>query len=385
MPCSVHWLRRRGLDTFTVKTLMLNLAAHSFENLRSLGLNFPALQPALEMLDWSVDAQLWRLTDVHREHFGLQCADAPPTQARALPALTQTLHANGESLCVGDWVLARRNDFGECWIHARAAPLNSLTRRDPEGRRQGLVSNVDLALLVMGLDHDFKLARLDRYLVLARSAGVPALIVLSKADLCPDAAARVAEVRRHLGHGLGQALDIVAVDGSADSARTQLLPWLGQGQTLVLLGSSGAGKSTLTNTLSQTPQQAVSSVRLDDSRGRHTTTARSLKRCVGGACIIDTPGLRGLQLDADLATLKLAFDDVAVLAASCKFRNCSHQQEPGCAVRVELSPARLKSFQKLQRESARDQMTHQDKREQLAVRKMWGRIGNAAVRAKRSG
>ncbi|MCV2369944.1 ribosome small subunit-dependent GTPase A [Roseateles oligotrophus] len=362
---------------------MLNLEAHSLNTLHSLGLNFSTLRPALAALDWSDDARLWRLTEVHRDAFGLQAGDASSVQARALPALTQTLHASGENLCVGDWVLTRRNSFGDHWIHARATPLNTLTRRDPEGRRQALVSNVDLAVLVMGLDHDFKLARLDRYLVLTHSAGVPALIVLSKADLCADASAKIAEVREHLGRSRGGLLDILAVDGNADSARTQLSPWLGLGQTLVLLGSSGAGKSTLTNTLCQAELQLVGGVREDDSRGRHTTTSRSLKRCVGGACIIDTPGLRSLQLDADVATLRLAFDDVGELAAECKFRNCSHQGEPGCAVREALSPARLKSFQKLQREAARDQMTHLDKREQLAARKIWGRIGNAAVRAKR--
>ncbi|MBT9490838.1 MAG: ribosome small subunit-dependent GTPase A [Paucibacter sp.] len=368
---------------------MLNSAAPSLAKLRSLGLNFSNLGPALEALDWSADAQLWRLTEAHRDAFGLQSAEAPPTQARALPALTQSLHAKGENLCVGDWVLTRRNDFGEHWIHARAAPLNTLTRRDPEGRRQALVSNIDLAVLVMGLDHDFKLARLDRYLVLTHAAGVPALVVLSKADLCPDAPARIAELRAHLGRSRGGLLDILAVDGNADSAREQLSPWLGLGQTLVLLGSSGAGKSTLTNTLCQaasaTGPQAVGAVRADDSRGRHTTTARSLKRCASGACIIDTPGLRSLQLDADVGALRQAFDDVGELAAECRFRNCSHQGEPGCAVQGAISPARLKSFQKLQREAARDQMTHQDKREQLAVRKMWGRIGNAAARAKRGG
>jgi ribosome biogenesis GTPase len=369
---------------------MLNSAADSLQSSlqsqRSLGLNFHALKPALEALDWSGGAQLWRLSDVHRDAFGLLSEGSPPTQARALPALTQTLQASGESLCVGDWVLTRRNAFGEYWIHARAAPLNTLTRRDPEGRRQALVSNIDLAVLVMGLDHDFKLARLDRYLVLTHSAGVPALVVLSKADLYPGAAARIAEVAQHLGGSRnGAVLSILAVDANAENAREQLVPWLGEGQTLVLLGSSGAGKSTLTNTLCQAPLQATGSVREDDSRGRHTTTGRSLKRCLNGACIIDTPGLRSLQLDTDVATLKRAFDDVSELAAECRFRNCAHQGEPGCAVQGALSPARLKSFQKLQREAARDQMSHQDKREQLAIRKIWGRIGNAAVRAKRGG
>jgi ribosome biogenesis GTPase len=302
-----------------------------------------------------------------------------------LPALQQSLHETDECLAVGDWVLARRNSLGETWVHERLAPLNSLVRRDPEGRRQTLVSNVDLALLVMGLDHDFNLARLDRYLVLTRGAGVPALVVLSKADLCADTEARVAQVRAHLAQSSAAMLDVLAVDATKPASLAGLTPWLELGQTLVLLGSSGAGKSTLTNSLCQGARQDVGGVRLDDSRGRHTTTSRSLQRCAGGACIIDTPGLRGLQLDADEATLRLAFDDVTTLAQGCRFRNCSHQSEPGCAVREGLNPTRLKSFQKLQREAAREPMNPQFRREQMAKWKAMGRIGSANLRAKRDG
>ena len=358
------------------------LETSSLQALRTLGLNL-SLLPTLQQLDWRDGAGLWRLSELQRDRLSLQSADASCDKARALPALTQALHAQGQTLAVGDWLLARRNALGELWVHERVPPLNTLSRRDPEGRRQALVSNVDLALLVMGLDHDFKLARLDRYLVLTRAAEVPALVVLSKADQCRDASAKVAEVREHLRQASGAVLDVIAVDGTQADTRERLLPWLGLGQTLVLLGSSGAGKSTLTNTLCEAARQDTGGVRLDDSRGRHTTTTRSLQRLASGACIIDTPGLRGLQLDASRAEVEQAFSDVGALAQACRYRNCSHQDEPGCAVREALSPARLRSFQKLQREASREQMTHQDRREQLAQWKARGRAAAASIKAKR--
>ncbi|MDN3922775.1 ribosome small subunit-dependent GTPase A [Roseateles violae] len=351
------------------------------EALRPLGLNLSLLSQLDRELE--PDTELWRLAEVQRERLGLIGATGR-CEARALPALREALLADGEALAVGDWLLARRNAQGECWVQQRLTPLSQIARRDPEGRRQPLVSNVDLALLVMGLDHDFNPARLDRYLVLCHAAGVPALLLLSKADLCPDVDGRVATLRAHLAQSPAAVLDIVAVDGTAAAAtRARLAPWLGTGQTLVLLGSSGAGKSTLSNALCEATLQDTGSVRADDSRGRHTTTARSLHRLPGGACIIDTPGLRGLQLDASSAEVGAAFDDVTRLAGACRYRNCSHGGEPGCAVRAQLHPARLKSYQKLQREAAREQMTQQDRRERLALWKARGREAAASLKAKR--
>jgi ribosome biogenesis GTPase / thiamine phosphate phosphatase len=349
--------------------------------LRPLGLNL-SLLPQLARLDWSHDATLWRITEVQRDQLGLQSGQGP-CRARALPALQQALFADSRQLAVGDWVLARRNALGETWVHEVLPPLNSLSRRDPNGHRQTLVSNVDTALLVMGLDHDFNLARLDRYLVLTRGSGVPAVVVLSKADLCADPATRVAELRAHLGHSRDAVMDVIAVDGTQALTRQLLLPWLGLGQTLVLLGSSGAGKSTLTNTLCEAPLQDTGGVREDDSRGRHTTTVRSLHRSAGGACIIDTPGLRGLQLDASAAELDQAFDDVLSLALNCRFRNCTHGDEPGCAVRAALPPARLKSYRKLQREAGRDSMGPLERRARMGEWKARSRAAHAHIRSKR--
>lgn len=360
------------------------LDSRTIEALRPLGLTASVLahiQQHLTPRNTAGDALLGRAIEVQRDRLTLATA-AGPCAASALPALHQQLRDDDQALAVGDWLLAATDAHGQTRVHARVPPLNQLSRRDPEGRRQPLVSNVDLALLVMGLDHDFKLARLDRYLVLTRAAGVPALVVLTKADQCRDPGAALERVRSHLGRS-NAALDIVAVDGTREVARGVLAPWLGAGQTLVLLGSSGAGKSTLTNTLCEAPLQDTGDVRLDDSRGRHTTTARSLHRTRDGACIIDTPGLRGLQLDATAAELDEAFEDVTSLAAACRFRNCSHAGEPGCAVQAALDPARLRSWQKLQREAARDSMSLAQRRERLAQWKALGRAVAATTRIKR--
>jgi len=353
----------------------------AIEALRPLGLSL-SLLPQLAQLDWRDNATLCRITEVQRDQLGLQ-SDQGPCRARALPALQQALFADSRQLAVGDWVLARHNALGEAWVHQLLPPLNSLSRRDPSGQRQSLVSNVDTALLVMGLDHDFNLARLDRYLVLVRGSGVPAVIVLSKADLCRDVAARLHEVRAHLALSRNAVMEVLAVDGTRADTRTQLRPWLGLGQTLVLLGSSGAGKSTLTNTLCEAALQVTGDVRQDDSRGRHTTSVRSLHRTAEGACIIDTPGLRGLQLDASAAELDQAFDDVVDLARDCRFRNCSHHDEPGCAVRAALPPARLKSYHKLQREAGRDGMGPLERRARLNEWKARGREVRVHMRSKR--
>ncbi len=352
--------------------------------LRRLGLN-GALIPHLNAFPSRRPGdRLGRVTEIRRERAWVQHAGAG-CLARLLPDALRALQQQGESLAVGDWVLLSDDASAggaEAWIDARLPPLNQLARRDPDGHRQALVSNIDTALLVMGLDHDFNLARLDRYLVLCRAAGVPVLVVLSKVDLCRDAAARIAAVQQHLAGP--SAPVVIALNGQSAADCQQLAPWLGEGQTLVLLGSSGAGKSTLTNTLAGVHQD-TGGVRLDDSRGRHTTTARSLHRCPGGACIIDTPGLRGLQLDLGHGAVVAAFDDVQQLAPACRFRNCRHQDEPGCAVRASLAPGRLKSFHKLQREAQREQQGPLQKREQLAEWKRRSRVAREVDRGKRGG
>jgi ribosome biogenesis GTPase len=343
----------------------------AWDRLRPIGYT-QAVAQALAALD--ADGEAARVTEVHRD--GVRVADgAGEDGARMLPSLRRTEPV----LAVGDWVRVRRDDFGALWVTARMPPLNELARRDEHGARQALVANVDTALLVMGLDGDFNLRRLERYLALVTPAGLWPVVVLTKADGCGEVDARCAEVAARVGTHV----DVVAVNALEPHCADVLAPYLGAGQTLVLLGSSGAGKSTLTNTLLGAAAQATGAVRSDDSRGRHTTTARSLHRLPGGACVIDTPGLRGLAPDVDAAALAASFGDIAALAADCRFRDCTHANEPGCAVRAGVDGDRLANYQKMLRDARRETMTPLERREQQALWKVRSRAAAARMKMKR--
>ena len=353
-----------------------------FERLRAIGLT-PALMPQLLQVQHTcTEPALMRVTEVQRE--GLTLHDGCGEHAaRLLPALRAMLAAQSDAIAVGDWVLAQRNGFAEWWAHERVPPLNQLARRLHDGRdkvaRVVIVSNVDTALLVMGLDHDFNLRRLERYAALARLAGIAAVVVLTKKDLVADAAPQLQAARAVLPPGV----EAVAVNALGDEPRQALAPWLAPGQTLVLVGSSGAGKSTLTNALTLHAQQSTGANREGDNRGRHTTTSRTLFATPGGACIIDTPGLRTLRLDGDAEGIDAAFDDIARLAPQCRFRDCRHEAEPGCAVREGVAGERLRNYHKLQREARRDTLTALERRAQLQQWKARGRESRVRIAAKR--
>jgi ribosome biogenesis GTPase len=180
---------------------------------------------------------------------------------------------------------------------------------------------------------------------------------------------------------------MVAVNGTEPAAATALAPWLGAGRTLVLLGSSGAGKSTLTNTLLRADGaaavQRIQPVREHDHRGQHTTTTRTLHRLPGGGCVIDTPGLRALRPDLDEQALAASFADIEALAGQCRFRDCSHGNEPGCAVRAAVDPDRLDNWRKLLREARRDTMSALERQQLLTLWKARGRQARVALRLKR--
>jgi ribosome biogenesis GTPase len=349
--------------------------------LQAIGLAPPVIQNLLKLQAGDL-GQPMRIVEVQRDSVQLHDG-ASQRRARSLPTLLATLAADDDALAVGDWVIARANAHGEWWVHARVPPATQLARRLHDGRdkvtRTVIVSNVDTALLVMGLDGDFNLRRLERYLALARLAGVPAVVVLTKADLCSAATERLREVRSVLSADIGA----VALNALGDEPRAKLAPWLARGQTLVLLGSSGAGKSTLINALAGTALQATGATREGDGRGRHTTTSRSLHLLPEGACIIDTPGLRTLRLDGDEAQVQSVFGDIAELALQCRFRDCTHEGEPGCAVRGQVDPERLRNFHKLRREARRDQMTALERKEQVQVWKVRSRAARERARAKR--
>jgi ribosome biogenesis GTPase len=361
----------------------------SFETLRPLGLT-TLLAQTLAVAEVPVDAsppasppQWMRCSVVHREtvevHDGVQ-----QFPSRCTARLIRFLLEDGSALAVGDWVLCQRDVHQQLWVIFRALPVSQIVRRDADGSRHTVVSNVDTALLVMGLDLDFNLQRLERYLALVVSSGVLPVVVLTKADVAriTDSALvarRIQEVRQRVGSHV----DVVAVDARTTDASEALKPYLSLGQTLVLLGSSGAGKSTLTNTLLGSAIQDTGAVRVHDSRGKHTTTARSLHLLPTGACVVDTPGVRTLRPDVDAQTLSTLFEDVSTLASSCRFRDCSHQDEPGCAVRDQVNPDRLKNYHKLLRESRRDTMSALERQQQLSLWKARGRAGRQRLEMKR--
>jgi len=342
------------------------MIAFDFTALRRIGLSH-LIAARLAAHDRGIPA---RVTGVHRAtlvlHDGL----------RELPArLHPTLDA---SPTVGDWVLFALDGQGEAWVHALAEPLNTLVRRDANGARQRLAANVDTALLVMGLDGDFNLRRLERYLMVARSCHVAPVVVLTKGDLVDDADDKAAQVSARLP----ASVPVVRVQPQESHAAWVLVPWTGAGQTLVLLGSSGVGKSTLTNTLTGA-QQETGGVRKGDDRGRHTTTSRSLHLCADGACVIDTPGLRSWQPDADEEDVNAAFADIDALAAGCRFRDCTHEAEPGCAVRGAVDADRLRNYHKLLREVRHAAQTPLERIAERATWKVLNRMAKERARAKR--
>ena len=281
------------------------------------------------------------------------------------------LRAYGELPAVGDWVQMRpASEF--CLIEEVEARRTAFVRR-AAGRvhaSQCVAANIDICFVVSGLDGDFNLRRIERYLVLAWESGARPVVVLNKEDVCADVGGAVNTVRSAAGGA-----DVVAM--SARRSVEPLKPWLWPGATAALLGSSGAGKSTIANALTGCAL-ATYEVREHDSRGRHTTTASMLMAVPGGAWLIDTPGMRELGLLASETSLELGFPDIAALAAHCRFGDCRHEQEPGCAVRQALEEGsipmgRWMSYAKLQRE-ARHHALEADPRAQRAEKQKWKAI-----------
>ncbi len=261
--------------------------------------------------------------------------------------------AAAERPAVGDWVAVRAADGDGDAVVVAVLPRASAFSRKRAGEttdEQIVAANVDTVLLVSGLDHDFNPRRIERYLAAAWDSGATPVVVLNKADLADDLDARLAEVA-----DVAPGVEVIALSALEGAGLDALASWLLPGRTLALLGSSGVGKSTLANALLGEARLATGAVREDDQRGRHTTTRRELLVLPCGALLLDTPGMRELQLWADDDALEGAFPEIAALAASCRFRDCAHESEPGCAVLAAeadgtLVPERLASWRKLQRE-----------------------------------
>ena len=243
---------------------------------------------------------------------------------------------------VGDWVVAQILDEQpkKAILHA-VLPRKSKFSRKEAGKRtseQAIAANVDTLFLVIGLDGNFSLRRIERYLTLAWESGAQPVVLLTKADVCDDLDQRLAEV-----HGSAPGVQVHAVSVYTGSGLDQLDQYLTEGTTIALIGSSGVGKSTLTNHLLGQTVQKVRDVREMDSKGRHTTTHRQMFILPSGALLIDTPGMRELQLWCGDESIGGAFPDIDELARDCRFSDCRHTDEPGCRVRQALEEGTLDS------------------------------------------
>jgi ribosome biogenesis GTPase len=286
------------------------------------------------------DPNIGRIATAHRDHF-LVWTVAGETTATLSGHLR---HQQSGPPSVGDWVTLR-----EAAIITEVLPRRTRLSRKEPGRRtreQVLAANMDLLFIVSGLDRDYNPRRIERYLVLAHESGARPVILLNKADLRSDYTDLVHETEHH-----APGVPVFALSATERWGLDAIPRSLAPAQTAALIGSSGAGKSTLVNALLGEERQLTSEVRERDSKGRHTTTHRELILMPGGWLLMDLPGLRELQLWADPETIDDAFAEIASLAAQCRFRDCTHQSEPGCAVlAAHLDPARLTSYRKLQRE-----------------------------------
>ena len=266
-----------------------------------------------------------RIAGVHRARIDGLSDDGPVT-------LPFTGDASAGDLAIGDWVLSDGARIARCLDRK-----TELARRAPGTGNavQLIAANVDTLFIVTSCNADFNPARLERYLALSAEAGTEAVILLTKADTSADADNYRVQAER-----LQRQLTVLTLDARDAGVGVALAAWCRDGQTVALLGSSGVGKTTLTNSLTGL-QGTTGPVRASDARGRHTTTIRSLHAMSGGGWLIDTPGIRGLSLADASGAIDAVFEDVSELVGLCRFRDCTHQSEPGCAVRQAIKDGRL--------------------------------------------
>jgi len=289
-----------------------------------------------------------RLSRVHRAKV-IALGEAGMVELTMPPGLSTA------EVAVGDWVLIAPEGERVARVLERKSHLQRRAAGE-DAHAQLIAANVDTLFIVTSANDDFNPARLERYLALAHAGGVAPVLVITKADLCDDPAAYLDECRR-----IAPDTPALALDARDTEACDALSAWCGLGQTVALLGSSGVGKSTMVNSLTGAALE-TQTIREDDAKGRHTTTARSLHRLAGGGWLIDTPGMRALRLAGVGDGIDAVFSDVTDLAVDCRFSDCQHDTEPGCAVQAaigagELAAERLERWQKLKAEDERNART----------------------------
>jgi len=306
-----------------------------------------------------------RVTAVHRSVLQI----AAPGIDLTIPIFVPGTEDEGPAT-VGDWLLYDP-------AQGRAVhllPRLSLFQRRAPGTGHGvqlIAANVDTVFIVTSCNEDFNIARLERYLALAHEAGAVPVVVLTKADLTDDADAFADQAR-----ALMPGLCVEVLDATDPAAVARLKPWCGRGQTVAFLGSSGVGKSTLVNGLIGAERMAVGGIREDDAKGRHTTSHRELIRLPQGGWVLDTPGMRELQLTEARQGLEAVFGDIDALAQNCRFRDCAHEAEPGCAVQAAIASGVLDAdrMQRWRKLLAEDRFNSQSLAERRSGDRAFGKM-----------
>jgi len=308
-------------------------------------------QQQLSLEQWQ-EYQVARVVTQHRSQFEVMTQ----TCAKLTIPINHAMH----DMTVGDWLLLDDNNK-----FVQTLTRFSLFSRKSSGSKvalQLIAANVNTVFIVCSLNENFNLNRIERYLAIAKEAEVEPVIVLTKLDCCESSDEYISQI-----HSLDMMLMVEAVNALDKLSVHSLEPWCSTGKTVAFIGSSGVGKSTLINTLLASSEQITAAARADDNRGRHTTTARSLHLMPAGALLLDTPGMRELQLVDCEKGINNTFADISNLSMQCQFSNCHHISEPGCAIQSaiasgELETRRLDNFHKLMQEQARNSETLAEKR-----------------------
>lgn len=317
-----------------------------------------------------------RVTEVHRNAIEV-LGENGPDRLPMIPVLVD------HGVAVGDWILQDRESDRATRVLDRKSELKRKSAGS-DMSSQLIAANIDTLFIVSSCNADFNVARIERYLALAHQSDVEPVLLLTKADLCDDPYVYIDKARAAF-----PSLVVETIDATKPEAADVLEPWCGHGATVVLVGSSGVGKTTITNTVTGN-EIFTQEIREDDAKGRHTTTRRSMYPTVAGGWLIDTPGIRELQLYDVREGVEMVFEDITELVTQCRFNDCAHETEPGCAVQAAiadgtLDEARLVRWGKLMREDARnsESLQQSNSRSKRLNKVMKG--GQARAKAKRSG